>query len=69
MSKFSKWNPLPEWLSFTRLWPISGKFWKQKLHKARRQADKEEIRAELEEDRIHERGLPGWEREVNWKGW
>jgi hypothetical protein len=70
MSKFTKWNPPPVWLSFTRLWGTSGgKFWKRRLHKVRRKVGKEEIRAELEEDRVHDRGLLGAEREVNWKGW
>jgi hypothetical protein len=59
-----------EYKSFTECWPGSGKFTKRKLHKARRQFDREEIQFSLElQDRVHTRGLLGWEGETNWKGW
>lgn len=53
------------------MWPGRriGRYVKKHLSKTRRQLSEEEIRVELEEDRMHERGLPGAEREANWKTW
>lgn len=44
--------------------PGDGKFWKRKMHKARRRAWKDEYLR----GRTHFRGM-GVEGEVNWKGW
>lgn len=53
-------------------WPSIGigKYFKRQLHKARRKHSEEMIKVQLEEiEREHERGLPHWERESNWKTW
>ena len=58
-------------ISFSEMWSGvgEGRFWKRKLSKARRRAAKRLCKIGEDDLRKVERGLPGIEREVNWKRW
>lgn len=62
---------LPDHVRFTQTWgnkPGLGRYWKRLLSKGRRRFAKRLCR-EGERAYGHMRGLPGIEREVNWKTW